>query len=73
MFTDPMRERWQTEICLAGVSSAAFHIILEWIYTSKLALSLANIQDVLASAAHLQVPRIVEACANYLQVATFKD
>jgi len=36
MFTDPMRERWQTEICLAGVSSASFHIILDWIYTSKL-------------------------------------
>ncbi|KAK8737119.1 hypothetical protein OTU49_004805 [Cherax quadricarinatus] len=67
MFTDEMRERCQSEICLNGVSAAGLQCLLEYAYTSRLSLNLANIQDVLAAAAHVQVLTIVEACSNYLQ------
>uniref|UniRef100_A0A0P4WFA8 Kelch-like protein diablo n=1 Tax=Scylla olivacea TaxID=85551 RepID=A0A0P4WFA8_SCYOL len=67
MFTDEMRERGQAEIRLNGVSAAGLHCLLEYAYTSRLSLNLANVQDVLAAAAHVQVLTVVEACSNYLQ------
>ncbi|XP_059093875.1 kelch-like protein 12 isoform X2 [Tigriopus californicus] len=67
MFTDPMRERKQSDILLAGVSAPGVRFLLDYIYTSKLSLSLANIQEVLSAASHLQVTQVVEACSNYLQ------
>ena len=71
MFTDEMKERCQTEISLNGVSAAGFRCLLEYAYTSRLSLNLANVQDVLAAAAHVQVLTVVEACSNYLQVRVF--
>ena len=38
-----------------GVSAAGVKFLLDYVYTSKLALSLANVQDVLSAASHLQV------------------
>jgi hypothetical protein len=68
MFTDAMRESRQSEICLNGVTAAGIRLLLEYAYTSRLALNLANIQDVLSAANHVQVVAVVEACSNYLQV-----
>ncbi|XP_054267106.1 kelch-like protein 26 isoform X2 [Macrosteles quadrilineatus] len=67
MFTDAMRESRQSEICLNGVSAAGMRLLLDYAYTSRLALNLANIQDVLSAASHIQVVAVVEACSNYLQ------
>lgn len=68
MFTDEMRERGQSEICLNGVSATGLQGLLEYAYTSRLCLNLANILDILAAAAHFQVLAIIQACSNYLQV-----
>lgn len=68
MFTDAMKESQQSEICLNGVPSEGMKYLLEYAYTSKLSLNLANIQDVLSAASHTQVFAVVEACSNYLQV-----
>ncbi|XP_067013052.1 kelch-like protein 26 [Anabrus simplex] len=67
MFTDAMKESRQSEICLNGVTAAGIRLLLEYAYTSRLALNLANIQDVLSAASHVQVVAVVEACSNYLQ------
>ncbi|BES95692.1 BTB And C-terminal Kelch [Nesidiocoris tenuis] len=67
MFTDAMKESRQSEICLNGVSAAGMRLLLEYAYTSRLALNLANVQDVLSAASHIQLDAVVEACSNYLQ------
>lgn len=67
MFTDAMRESRQSEICLNGVTAAGMRLLLDYAYTSRLSLNLANIQDVLSAASHIQVVAVVEACSNYLQ------
>ncbi|XP_014244123.1 kelch-like protein 26 [Cimex lectularius] len=67
MFTDAMKESRQSEICLNGVSAAGMRLLLEYAYTSRLALNLANVQDVLSAASHIQLVAVVEACSNYLQ------
>lgn len=71
MFTDAMRESRQSEICLNGVTAAGMRLLLDYAYTSRLALNLENIQDVLSAASHIQVVAVVEACSNYLQVIFF--
>jgi len=67
MFTDEMKESRQSEICLNGVSARGMRLLLEYAYTSRLALNLANVQDVLSAASHIQLVAVVEACSNYLQ------
>ncbi|MCL4135156.1 UNVERIFIED_CONTAM: hypothetical protein GTU68_026110 [Idotea baltica] len=67
MFTDEMKERGQSEIYLNGVTATGLQCLLEYAYTSRLCLNLANILDILAAAAHFQVPTIIQACSNYLQ------
>lgn len=67
MFTDAMLESRQPEICLNGVSAQGLRCLLEYAYTSRLVLSLANIQDVLATANHIGLTPVVEACSSYLQ------
>lgn len=61
-----MKESRQNEVTL-NVSAQGIELVLEYIYTSKLQLNLANIQNVLAAASYTQLESIVEACLNYLQ------
>lgn len=67
MFTDAMLESRQNEICLNGVTAEGIRLLLDYAYTSRLALNLANIQDVLSAASHVQMCSVVEACSNYLE------
>ena len=65
MFSD-FSESKQDEIILTNVSALGIELLLEYIYTSKLQLNLANIQDVLSAANYIQVESVIEACLNYL-------
>ncbi|CAH0554894.1 unnamed protein product [Brassicogethes aeneus] len=67
MFTDNMLEARQNEICLNGITAKGFQQLLEYAYTSRLALNLANVQDVLEAASHVQMIAVIQACSNYLQ------
>ncbi len=61
------REGSQRQVVLAGVSAAGVSHLLDYVYTARLRLSLANVHEVLSAATHLQVDRAVEACAAYLR------
>ncbi|CAG9819455.1 unnamed protein product [Phaedon cochleariae] len=67
MFTDNMLEARQNEICLNGISAKGFRQLLEYAYTTHLALNLANVQDVLEAASHVQMVAVIQACSSYLQ------
>ena len=69
MFTDPMRERNQEEIQLSGVQAQGLELVLDYIYTSKLSLTLANIQTVLDTATHLQV---LQVSIVYLNIILYR-
>lgn len=49
-----------------NVSSQGLELVLEYIYTSKLQLNLANIQNVLSAASYFQLEAVMEACLSYL-------
>ncbi|XP_050310149.1 kelch-like protein 26 [Anthonomus grandis grandis] len=67
MFTDNMLESRQTEVHLHGISAKGFGQLLEYAYTTRLALNLANVQDVLAASSHLQILNCIVTCSTYLQ------
>lgn len=67
MFTDAMKESRQKEVSLNGVTALGIELLLNYAYTSKLELNLANVQDVLSAASHVQMDAVVEGCENYLQ------
>lgn len=67
MFTDNMLEARQDEISLNGLTATGFQQLLEYAYTSRLILNLANVQDVLEAASHVQMEAVIQACSNYLQ------
>lgn len=64
MFTDAMLEARQSEISLNGVTANGIKLLLDYAYTSRLALNLANIQDVLSAASHVQVSAIYVTFKN---------
>ena len=69
MFTSAVKESREKEVTLEGINANGMHFLLDYAYTSRLALNLANIQDVLSAASHVQVVTVVEACSNYLLVS----
>ncbi|CAG9862396.1 unnamed protein product [Phyllotreta striolata] len=67
MFTDNMLEATQDEICLNGITAKGFHQLLDYAYTTRLALNIANVQDVLEAASHVQMLPVIQTCSNFLQ------
>ncbi|KAL3268587.1 hypothetical protein HHI36_007695 [Cryptolaemus montrouzieri] len=67
MFTDNMLESQRAEIHLNGMSAKGFLLVLEYAYTCKITLNLANVQDVLEAASHVQMLALIQTCSNYLE------
>ncbi|CAG0892965.1 unnamed protein product [Darwinula stevensoni] len=67
MFTNEMKESKQNKIYLNGITADGLESVLEYAYTSRLLLTLANIMDVLGAASHVQVFTVVDACSTYLE------
>uniref|UniRef100_A0AAZ3SRV6 BTB domain-containing protein n=1 Tax=Oncorhynchus tshawytscha TaxID=74940 RepID=A0AAZ3SRV6_ONCTS len=66
MFTGGMREQDMREIKLHGVSKTGLKNIIEFIYTSRLSLSMTNLQDTLEAANFLQVLPVLGFCNKLL-------
>ncbi|XP_076119520.1 kelch-like protein 9 isoform X1 [Alosa pseudoharengus] len=66
MFTGGMREQELKEIKLHGVSSAGLKNIIDFIYTSRLDLSVGSLQDTLEAASFLQVIPVLDFCNQLL-------
>ena len=58
---------WSQDIVLPGLAAEALGLVLEFVYTGKLALSPRNIQEVLACASQLQVSNGTLAATIELQ------
>ncbi|XP_067115121.1 kelch-like protein 9 [Osmerus mordax] len=66
MFTGGMREQEMREIKLHGVSKTGLKNIIDFIYTSRVNLCLANLQDTLEAANFLQVLPVLGFCNELL-------
>lgn len=66
MFTKSMLEAEQSEITVDGISAGIEHI-LNFIYTAKLELTLANVQEILSAANYFQLNSVIDACLHFLE------
>lgn len=66
MFTGRMREQEMKVIKLHGVSRVGLSNIIDFIYSSRVMLCLANLQDTLEAANFLQVLPVLRFCNNLL-------
>ncbi|KAG7467236.1 hypothetical protein MATL_G00151250 [Megalops atlanticus] len=66
MFTGGMKEQELKVIKLHGVSETGLRNIIEFIYTSRVTLSLASLQDTLEAASFLQVLPVLGFCKELL-------
>jgi len=55
MLTGDMRESRESCVTLQGISSFGLQVVVEFIYTGILKVSLDNVEEILAAASHLQV------------------
>ncbi|KAJ8255809.1 hypothetical protein COCON_G00196730 [Conger conger] len=67
MFTGGMREQEQKVIKLHGVSEVGLRNIIDFIYTSRVSLSLRCLQDTLEAASFLQVLPVLGFCKELLR------
>uniref|UniRef100_UPI003AAE8626 kelch-like protein 9 n=1 Tax=Centroberyx gerrardi TaxID=166262 RepID=UPI003AAE8626 len=66
MFTGGMREQEMREIKLHGVTKTGLKNIIDFIYTSRVSLNMANLQDTLEAANFLQVLPVLGFCNKLL-------
>ncbi|XP_064167375.1 kelch-like protein 9 [Anguilla rostrata] len=67
MFTGGMREQEQKVIKLHGVSETGLRNIIDFIYSSRVSLSLGCLQDTLEAASFLQVLPVLDFCKELLR------
>ena len=55
------------EIELKGVTSLGLRAVLDFVYTSRLALNSNHIHDILQTASHLQFNQVIDYCCQFLK------
>ncbi|KAE8634584.1 hypothetical protein XENTR_v10002357 [Xenopus tropicalis] len=66
MFAGGLKEMDQREVQIHGVSYSAMCRIMDFIYTSDLALSVNNVQETLTAACQLQISEVIQFCCDFL-------
>lgn len=67
IITDPDNVSHNIVLELSSISKVGMECLLEFAYTSKLAVTSANVDDVLTAAAELEFKNIEFSCLNYLK------
>ncbi|XP_023326536.1 kelch-like protein 34 [Eurytemora carolleeae] len=66
MFSSGLRESFEEEISLHGVTARGLAVILDYMYTSRLELDTGCIEEVLDCASQLQMTSVISRCAEFL-------
>jgi len=68
MFTHDMKEANQREIVIHEVEPSAMESFINYAYTGKIVISTSNVQNLMMGASFLQLTRVRDACAEFLQM-----
>ncbi|XP_035677749.1 kelch-like protein 12 [Branchiostoma floridae] len=67
MFTNEMSEKSQSSVELQGLSPRVMEILLDFVYTETVNVTVENVQDLLPAACLLQLKGVKEACCDFLE------
>ncbi|XP_033644735.1 kelch-like protein 24 [Asterias rubens] len=66
MFTGNLEEKSQQRVTLKDVNSEMLQLIVDYVYTSQVRITTANVQELLATANFFLIKCLVYACSNFL-------
>ena len=66
MFITNFKEQQQSQIKLEGISPELFDIVLTFVYTSRIEITVDNLADLLATASYLQFHEVVSLCEEFM-------
>ncbi|ESO99289.1 hypothetical protein LOTGIDRAFT_113379 [Lottia gigantea] len=67
MFTNKMKERDKSIIELHDISAPVLEVLLDFVYTETVNVSVENVQELLPAACLLQLTGVKEACCTFLE------
>ena len=67
MFSIEMKEKHDNKAVIRGVRQEVFEAILDFIYTSKISLTMENVFEIMAAAHYMDLPYVKESCTEYLE------
>lgn len=73
MFTHNMVESRQSTIPMSCIDSSALESLVNFAYTGRVSISTSNVQNLMMGASFLQLSRVRDACAEFLQVTSMSD
>uniref|UniRef100_A0A3Q4GF60 Intracisternal A particle-promoted polypeptide n=1 Tax=Neolamprologus brichardi TaxID=32507 RepID=A0A3Q4GF60_NEOBR len=67
LFAGGMREADKEEVQILGVDTDVFEILLEFIYTGVIGVTVENVQELMVAADMLQLNEVVSICGEFLK------
>ncbi|XP_030630653.1 actin-binding protein IPP [Chanos chanos] len=67
LFSGAMSEAREEEVRIAGVEADIFEMLLEFIYTGTIDVTVDNVQEVMVAADMLQLSEVVSICGEFLR------
>ena len=67
MFTHDMVEAKQPEITMHSIDPSSMESLINFAYTGRVTISTSNVQNLMLGASFLQLTRVRDACADFLQ------
>ncbi|KAM6918781.1 actin-binding protein IPP isoform 2-T2 [Xenentodon cancila] len=67
LFSGGMREADKDEIQIIGVDTEIFEILLDFIYTGTISVTVENVQELMLAADMLQLNEVVSICGEFLK------
>jgi len=67
MFTHDMMESKQPEVTMHSIDPSAMESLVNFAYTGRVTVSTSNVQNLMVGASFLQLTKVRDACADFLQ------
>ncbi|XP_072543166.1 actin-binding protein IPP [Salminus brasiliensis] len=67
LFSGGMSEAHEEEVHIAGVEAEVFQVLLEFIYTGSIDVTVENVQELMVAADMLQLSEVVTICGEFLR------
>ncbi|XP_036453142.1 actin-binding protein IPP [Colossoma macropomum] len=67
LFSGGMSEAHEEEVHIAGVEAEVFEVLLEFIYTGSIDVTVENVQELMVAADMLQLSEVVAICGEFLR------
>lgn len=67
MFTSGFEEAGKSSVELKGVTTIGFSAVINFLYTQEIHINETILQDIMEAAAHLQIPGVLNFCAEFIE------